>query len=95
MKVVLYKEIKETIKNYNQECEIYDIDDCFDAIEKKALEIYPDKKVIVLSYETDNDTYELDRQLDEILDIGKQEKIIDYCNCWDDKTIITTIIAEK
>lgn len=88
--MTVYEKISEYIKTQDSD----DLEQYFDGIEKCALELYPNHNVYIYDYDTGNDTYELDRQLDDILDLAKRHQIVDFCNCWDNDKIITTIITK-
>lgn len=93
----LYEKISNVIENYNMDTDKdnYDLEEYFDLIESNAHELYPNNKVYIYDYDTGNDTYELDSQLDDLLSLAKAHKIIDFCNCYDDETIITVIITDE
>ena len=90
----LYKRVADATYNYHQTHHYYDFDEWAEAIIRAAHEMYPDYEIIMLDYDTDNDTYELDRQLDDVMDVAKNYEVIDYCNTWDDETIISTIVVK-
>lgn len=93
--MTLYEQVNNAIANHYQTTEDFDLEDFLDGINDSVLELYPDSDVLIYDYDTDNDTYELDTQLDDIMGAMKDRDVIDYCNVWDDMTIITVIVAKK
>lgn len=93
--MTLYEQVSGAIENYNQTAGYFDMEEFWDGITDSVLKLYPDSDVLIYDYDTGNDTYELDRQLDDIMEVMKDRDVIDYCNVWDELTIITVIVAKK
>ena len=88
----LYEEVNSFITKYYED---EDHCDFIDKLESFLKVFYPGKEIYIYDYDTDNYTYELDGQLDDILNTAKDHKIIDFCNVWDDESMITILITNK
>ena len=93
--MTLYHSVNNAIDRYNRHLKEWDCDDWLDAIERGAKAVYPDDKILVYAYDTDNDTWELDRQLNEIMAAMRTNNVIDYCNLWDDDMIVSVMVVKK
>lgn len=93
----LYEEVENYIKNYMNDEEEFIWDDFLDGLQESVEKMYPKDKVEVFSYEVDNDTFELDMAIGDLLHYAKNEKIIDYSVNWDDnmcENLIITIVSK-
>lgn len=91
----LYNAVKDAIDDYYQHSQEFDMEEYLQAIEDAAKQLHPNQDVLIFDYDTGNDTYELDRQLDDIIDAMTKYDCVEYCNVWDDLTVITVICANK
>ena len=93
--MTLYQSVESAIAQYYQNLDGWDYDDWLDAIERGAKAVYPNSKILVYAYDTDNDTWELNRQLDEIMAAMRTNTVVDYCNLWDEETVVSVIVVKK
>lgn len=91
----LYRAVKDAIDDYYQNSQEWDCEEWLQAIEDAAKRIHPNQDVLIFDYDTGNDTYELDRQLDDIIGAMTKYDCVEYCNVWDDQTVVTVICANK
>lgn len=92
----LYEQIENYIENYTSK-DGFDWEEFFDGWEKSVKEIYPDNEVAILSWEVDNDTFEIDVAFDTVLDFMKQHYVVDYSTNWDaeKENLQVTIVYQK
>lgn len=93
--MTLYHSVENAIEQYYKHLDAWDYDDWLDAIEQGAKAVYPNNKILVYAYDTDNDTWELDRQLDEVMAAMRTNTVVDYCNLWDEETIVSVMVVKK
>lgn len=80
---MLHKEIDDYIENYSASVDEFDWEDFLDGLEDTAQKLYPSDDVDVWSWEVDNDTFEIDRAFDDVVDFAKDHTIIAYSTNWD------------
>ena len=91
---MLYNEIESYIENYTATVGEFDWEDFMDGLEETALKLYPADKVEIWTWEVDNDTFEIDRAFDEVMDFAKDHTIVAYSTNWDSEkeNLILTVI---
>lgn len=91
---MLYNEIESYIENYTATVGEFDWEDFLDGLEETAQKLYPADKVEIWTWEVDNDTFEIDRAFDEVMDFAKDHTIVSYSTNWDSEkeNLILTVI---
>ena len=89
---MLYQTMGDCIADYYDGLTVYDTEEIIDKMFITAKNEYKDKKVEIMTYDLENDTFDVADMVEDLLSSGMREKIIDFAvNVYDNYMYITII----
>jgi GH35 family endo-1,4-beta-xylanase len=88
--------MEDCITDYYDGATVYDTEEIIDIMFNTAKNAYKDKKIEILTYDLENDTFDVADMVEDLLSSGMREKIVDFAvNVYDDYMYVTIIEEQR